>query len=101
MNENITLTPPRPLTRTEPGNRAYVEEGNQYSASLRMSQLQAAANNAALYPSPTMEDIGADVGPINEIVAAKDSLLMRCKETIQELHSEIDNEKYGLTFIKS
>ncbi len=32
---------------------------------------------------------------MSEIVTSKDNLLIRCRETIQELHVEIDKEKYS------
>ena len=66
------------------------------SATLRMSQLQ-----GEQYTSPTMGNIIAGEGfsSVNDIVASKDNLLMRCKDTIEELNKEVDKERKNKEYI--
>jgi len=69
------------------------------SASLRISQLTTNPATLAQLPSmaasPTMENIEAaeNFGMVTDLVASKDNLLIRCKDTIEELHKEVDKEK--------
>ncbi len=78
---------------------------NSARQSLRLSQLQAvppvAVPPAVVY-SPgtaagysTQADVGEDEPAVSDLVSSKDNLLIRCKESIEELHAEIDQQKYS------
>lgn len=93
MTEDISLH--QVIGQNIEPNAVPPEDNVIQSASLRLSQLRNTPKQT-IFASPTMSNIeAAEPGTLfSELVTSKDNLLLRCKDAIQELHTELDLQKY-------
>ena len=101
MNQNYSMSPPAVsgIDSSPNDERVKVMEQNyaRQSRTLRLSQLNTAPakKEEGKFSSPNAFEIeDPDNNGLEDMVASKDALLMRCKTNIEELQSHLDKEKY-------